>query len=530
MSKTTETGVLIVGAGPVGMVAALALRRAGAQVTIIDKRPRTREYSQAAIIWPRTFEIFDLLGIVEDWMPRSLPIHAFAVNVDGHHATLRLESTNSPHPFPRAVGQDITEAILQKHLERSGAVLRRSVEATALKLSANGAEAVVVPEGSEPEFIRSKWIVGCDGSSSLVREAAGLQRKGERNAGVQIVQGDVRIRGPLALAPDRAYLMSEGERNSLFMLPASVDGHYRVLVTVEDNGDQDPPSLGDLQTLVNRFVPGTELYDPVWLNRFRAQHQLAENFRHGRAFVAGDAAHTWIPIGGQGMNIGIQDAFDLGWKLGDVVRGVLDQEALNTYSEERRPISQTTIEATERIYKAMLDPKSMAAQLGRKLFPHLVGLHAVGSFLSERFGQMDFHYRASSLVSDRGGTNGSKAGERAPDAWVTKDGKTIRLYDLYRAGRWLMLRWVMDHDNAPAPWPPYSLSLDTVVVDCRRHGATAEGNIVRDVGRLAAEAFGISGEAVHIIRPDGVIGYRGPSDLAQVSAYLRGVFTDSLAN
>ena len=180
----SETDVLILGAGPTGMTAALALERAGVNATIVDKRVETHQYSQAAILWPRTLEVLDLLGIVEEWRPKSLPLASFNLDLDGQITSLEFQVPNSPFPQPWGVGQNVTEKLLEAAVLERGIDLHRSVEATCVELSDSGVKTTLrLPDGTEM-VIGSKWIIGCEGSNSLVREAAGIERKGAHNPGV----------------------------------------------------------------------------------------------------------------------------------------------------------------------------------------------------------------------------------------------------------------------------------------------------------------------------------------------------------
>ena len=329
----------------------------------------------------------------------------------------------------------------------------------------------------------------------------------------------------MALDPSRGYLFSVAARESMVVVPQSIDGHFRVLLTVPDTVEKKPPTLEYLHSRAQKIVPGLEFYDPSWLNCFRVQHEIATTFRHGRAFIAGDAAHVWVPIGGQGMNVAMQDAFDLGWKLGRVVREQLQAEILDSYTNERQPIGKSTVAYTEKAYGAILDPNSFTSRLGRRLLPKVISLSFVNELVLGRLGQLDFAYPQSKLVEDRGGTDGPKAGERAPEAWVNIDGKTARLFDLYRGGLWTVLFW----DPPPEQIEQLNMPLEkgaapllSYVVDTSREGSYAFGGLplIRDVGHFAKRAFGVTKPTAHVIRPDGVIGFRGSLDSEALRQYL----------
>ncbi len=517
--KTIETDVLVVGAGPVGMTLALTLQKFGARVIVVDKELNTARYPRAAVVWPRTLEVLDLLGIAGGWGVKGVPLHNFTITIDGDSASLNTGGLASQYPYPLGIGQDYTEELLDAALRASDADYRRGVEVSRLQITDAGVHATLRTEGQEAAEVHAAWVVGCEGSHSMVRQQAGIGYTGDRNAGVQLVQGDVRLRGSLALEPHHGYLWTGGDHVAMFVMPVRQDEHYRVLATLPDDGAQDDPSLDLLQEQTRRFIPDAVLSDPIWLNRYRTQHRLADTYRAGRAFVAGDAAHVWLPVGGQGMNIGIQDAFNLGWKLGMVIKGNLPETALDTYEGERRPIGARNIKDTLRLYGAILQTRTLRDSALRWLIPNLLGFAAVSQRVVARFSQVDFHYDANLLIASDHGGSGIGTGERAPDAFVAlvETGETLRLFDLYRTGRWQAFGWVLDPEEAPQVQRSLSLNgaanVDAYILDATHEGLTNSSilPVLRDMTRRAASVFGVTGAGIHLIRPDGVIAYRGAS-------------------
>lgn len=522
---SNQTEVLIVGGGPVGMTLALTLRRYDVPVIIVDKAATTRIHSQAAVLWQRTLEILDLLGIVDDWQGRTIPMHSVTIMLDGTATNLDLHSIPSPYPLPMLVGQDRTEALLDARLKSSGAVIRRETEAIDVKLDESGATTTLRTANGETEDIRSSWVIGCDGSASIVRSAAGLTRHGERNAGVQILQGDMCISSSLTLEPGRGYIWSGKEGVSLLVFPIDVEGHYRVLVTLADDGAQETPTLTDISQLAQRFLPNVKLYDPIWLSRYRTQHQNAERYRQGRALIAGDAAHVWVPVGGQGMNIGMHEAFDLGWKLAGVVRGELPERVLDTYETERRPIAERVVTETQREYGALLQPHSLTSMLRRSLIPFVLGFAPLSARFANHLAELDVRYPTGILVADHMHERGLNAGMHAPDAYVNHSGKTIRLFDLYRTGHWIILGWVMHADDHEVQDLLTGLDIDNVyLVDTTLEGVKSwSGKILRDIPKFAANAFSVKRSCIHVIRPDGIIGYRGSVDRSALKEYITSI-------
>lgn len=485
-----ETDVLVVGAGPVGMTLALTLRKFGARALVVDRAPEVTHQPRAAVVWPRTLEALDLLHISQGWVDEGVPIEGFFMNIDDESVELSLVGLPEPFRFPLGIGQDRTEALLDGALRTSGADYRRGVELTDLAISASGVTAKI-----GGEVVRAAWVVGCEGSRSQVREAAGIPRPGIHNEGVQLLQAEVRIRGPFPQWPRRAYMQMRGLKGTFMAIPTHRDGHYRVLVGLPDDGATDAPTLEQVTEAARRCVPGLELYDPLWVNRFRTSHGVAERYRAGRALIVGDAAHTWVPAGGQGMNIGMQDAHNLGWKLAAVVNGA-DESLLDTYESERRPIAVANVNETERIFHASLAPRGVLDNAMRRLLPHLLGLRPVNERIAERFAEVDFHYPQSEIVGHGGG-------RRAPDGYLAEisSGETVRLFDLYRSG-WTRLAFVLDPRHAEM-----ARGTGARVVDATTEGVP--GADFRDLSRAAARAFGLSDSRMVVVRPDGAVAFQG---------------------
>ncbi len=514
--------VLIVGAGPVGMTLALTLRRAGIRVLLVDREEKTGTTTRAAIVWPRTLEELDLLGIVDGWQRDGVPLEEMHFHLNtAQPIIVPVAQNESPHAHPRGIGQDRTEALLDSAIRSSGADYFRGVEVVSLnlQLEGEGVAATLRSSDGQETKITATWLVGCDGSKSIVRESAGIQRSGRRNAGMQVIQGDFRLQTSFALAPGHAYFWRGSEGSLLLMIPESIDEHYRILVVLPDDGSHETPTLEDIQERAQAFIPDLQLYDTRWRNRFRTQQLNAEKYRVGHAFIAGDAAHVWVPIGGQGMNVGIQDAFNLGWKLAEVIKGRLSDAILDTYEAERRPIAQDEVTLTSRMYD-LLTAQTPVHEVIRSLIPLVFGLSPIAGRIAASFSELGIRYSPNLLVEKDPGGAGPTTGMRAPDASLIHlpQGESLRLFDLFRPGHWIALAWVFAANDVQNVLEPLhllnkSLGAEVFVIDASKSGLQLESpdqhiEYLRDPAQLACTAYHVYHSSLHLIRPDGVIAFR----------------------
>lgn len=479
--------VLIAGAGPVGLMLAGELARRGVAHRLIDSRATPAPWCKALGVQSRTLEIFDILGVADEALARGVCLRAANTHFQGE-CIQRVEIDGKPLPgIPYAIAlsleQNVTEEILTKHLERHGGAVERGVDCLGIEQDEEGVTALLRSDKGE-ERIRCRYLVGCDGAHSVVRRGCGIGFEGDKYPDTFML-ADVEVAWPLA--PDESHFCVLSEDDWLVAIPILGRGRFRLSTRDADPptavgpthgllGEQEAPTLEQMQAVVDRLAPGATLSNPRWTSRYRISHRLATAYRHGRAFLAGDAAHIHAPTGGQGMNTGLQDAWNLGWKLAMVVRGEAKPGLLDTYDAERRPIAREVLRKTD---------EAMKSRQTTALFP-------AGRELLMRWGQLDLNYRGGPLSEDHLG-GPLQAGDRVPDAPVTDadGGNPRRLADALRPGRFVLA--------GPVDLPG------------RERVQLRLGDDLRDL-------FGPA-DAVLLVRPDGYLGFAS-RDAAALRGYL----------
>ena len=295
-----------------------------------------------------------------------------------------------------------------------------------------------------------------------------------------------------------------------------------------------PPTLEDIHSNLVR-LSGVEatLFDPVWLARYRTSHRYVNRFREGNAFVAGDAAHIHVPLGGQGMNTGIQDGFNLAWKLAYVLKGWARPELLDTYNVERQPVAKALIEGTDRGYTTILHPSELAQNLVRRFGPFVMQQTTLQTRLQNVLEELNVAYLQTPLAEDGGGSRGPVPGERAPDAVAVRlsDCATVRLFELLRGTHWLLLLFggeqvtvrdltllvqLQQHVN-----DRFGARVHAYLVVTEKVTATAPERTLVDHEHFLHDSYGVHSPCLYLIRPDDYVGFRGNiGDEARLFAYL----------
>ncbi|WP_307867840.1 FAD-dependent oxidoreductase [Umezawaea beigongshangensis] len=328
--------MVVVGAGPVGLWTAAELALGGVRTVVLERATERSPHSKALGVHPRTLEVLAMRGLVRQFLDEGVPVPRWHFGMLENR--LDFSVLDTPYPFMLALPQLRTEQLLEEHALALGVRVLRGHTVTGLRQDADGVRLDVTgPDGEHARTAR--WVVGADGVGSAVRTAAGIAFPGTATTSYGYV-GEVRLTSPPVVS-------AHNEHGALITVPVR-DGRYRIAgVDAHDGGAPGPFTLEDLRATTTR-VAGSDfgMHDPGWLSRYGNATRLAERYRSGRVLLAGDAAHRHLPAGGVGLNVGVQDAMNLGWRLAAVARGDADPSLLDEYHDERHPIGEQLAEHT----------------------------------------------------------------------------------------------------------------------------------------------------------------------------------------
>ena len=522
--------VLVVGAGPTGLTLAAELAAFGVRARLIDRGLDRVHESRALAIQPRTLEVLAGLGVTDELIAGGNRAVRLRMHVPGRVLAVPmfdLGLDDTAYPFLLFVSQAETERVLGQHLAASGVAVERGVELVGLSNAADAATATLRHRDGREEVVSARYVAGCDGGHSSVRRLAGIRFEGSSYPQT-FVLADTEADG---VEPGAAHVFLS-ETGMLFFFPLGTPATWRLLA-MRPPADPTPPDaplvLYEVQALATTYTGGTvRLHDPVWMTNFRLHHRAATHYRAGPVFLAGDAAHVHSPAGAQGMNTGIQDAVNLGWKLALTLRGVTDAALLDTYEAERAPIGRMVLRFTDRAFTIATSTKPVVrfarTRLGPAVIPLALKARTARAYAFRTVAQLDIRYRQSPLSLD--GPNpprkGPKAGDRLPDASVVHDGQPSRLHRILAAAGWHLLLC-----GPPDAWPTRTMtqlrerypSLITVhhLTVPNTPGALhdPDGQALRRLGLTARHT------APYLVRPDGHVGFRaGGTDATELAHYL----------
>jgi 2-polyprenyl-6-methoxyphenol hydroxylase-like FAD-dependent oxidoreductase len=524
MSQASNVEVAIIGAGPVGLTAAAELARYGISARLVDRRDGPVQHSHAAVVHVRTQEVFEAMGVAERIVPRGYPLQYISLNAFGKLlGGIRVHGVDGPYPGPRVVSQQVVETQLAEHLAALGGAADRPAEVTEIAEAAEGFTITLHrPDGSSEQF-HANYLLGCDGGHSFARGRFGIGFPGERYDGFEFIHADAQLSWSHPTGRGYVYVTKDC---LVLLFPFDAAGRYRVLCarTDQDPDNHSEPALAEVQAIL-REVSGddeAELADASWLARWRSTHRIAERFRAGRVFLAGDAGHIHVPVGGQGMNTGIQDAFNLAWKLAAVIKGGADPALLDSYESERYPVAEDLLKGTDRGFQLMVQPGDLAS-FAMKLFGSgVIALEAVQDRLRRVLGEVTINYRPSALAEDHGGSIGPIAGDRAPDGVVVRaaDRRTLRLLEAIAGPHWSLLVFAgLEAETGLTALVEIGRQVEArfgrqvapILVTPGRAPAEWPGTVLYDRDNLLHERYGVRHAALYLIRPDWYVGFRAPA-------------------
>ena len=504
---TERLDALVVGAGPTGLTMACELRRRGLRVRVLDAATEGSHHSKALVIQVRTLEVFERMGVLPAFLARAHPM--IRLNVMGRDAPLaQIKVANMPGRFPSPVvlEQSETEALLLARLRELGGEVEWRSSLVAYHEDADGVTATVrTPDGEQA--IEAAWLLGCDGSHSAVRRLAGVPFEGSVYENI-FEQADLKIRWSWPQGEGFGFFRDGG----LVVVIPLPRGRYRVMCMGGEHPSNEP-TLADFQRMVDEVAPGAELYDPEWMVRFKLHLRMVPRMREGRALLAGDAAHIHSPAGGQGMNTGIQDAFNLAWKLALVQRGRARPGLLDSYDRERRIAAESVLSFSDAAFRRALASGKLLAWVRPLLIRGLLNRPALQRIMARKISQTEISYREAGTGVDarRWPRRGPGPGDRAPDAVLIGPEGQVRLFALLAAsGRFALILLPGDRadpalDAAAAEitalWPEV---LDTYTV------LSAASEAHHDIDGAMYREYAVRPPELLLVRPDGHIAARAP--------------------
>jgi len=489
-----DPSVLIVGAGPTGMTAAIELKRAGLNVRIIDKSPGLAKHSQALAVQARTLEQFQRYGISDEAVARGRKIRSARFYSEGRQiVNIKFDQLPSRYPFLLFLPQSETEALLNGYMESLGVKTERGVELESLVPYDRGVHATLRHPDGRAEAVNVRWLIGCDGAHSPVREKTGTRFEG-KGVSLSFFLGDLELEGPDV--PDD-HLSVHTHRGDVVFMGRISDRIVRMIVALHSEQEKDEHrhlTVDDFQQAVDQVGVRAKVLSAGWTAPFRVNDRQARHYRIGNVFLAGDASHIHSPVGGQGMNTGIQDAANLAWKMAAVARGA-DPSLLNSYEEERGEVGRALLRFTDRGLKMASTANPLLEGIRDVFVPFVSNLKPVQRAVTGFIAETAIEYRSSSIVRDFGGDGDLRAGDRMPDITLMSPGGKTPLLRTWTDARHLVL--VINCSILEVAQVRSDLPEADVVSVCTPH--------------LDDEGIGLLGtkKKVVIVRPDGYIGFRG---------------------
>jgi 2-polyprenyl-6-methoxyphenol hydroxylase-like FAD-dependent oxidoreductase len=534
MSTQNDVPVAIVGAGPTGVLLAIELARRGVEARVLDKQPGRSPETRAIGIHARTLEVFDQVGVVDEFLELGHRVSGISFHTRaGERLRARLGLVDSPYPFLLTLSQAETQRILESSLERLGVRVEWSAEVLDVAPHPAGT-ALAVQRTSGVQTVTADWVIGCDGAGSIVRRSLGASFEGD-DYSQDWLMAEIGVDPPLRRDHFHVFAYTPSVL-AAFPLPAERWRVFVPQVVGRAVPERQAPTLEEIERLVaERGHAGLRISDPTLLGAFRCYRRHTKIMRSGRILVAGDAAHIHSPAGGQGMNTGIQDAFNLGWKLAMVVQGKASSQLLDSYQAERVPIAEGVLALTHRLVTTCTMASPRKRWLRDNLLPIVMAVPAAERRYVNRLSQVSHHYKAGPL-SDRNPWPRPApvaAGERLPDVeGLVRDGNPIRPLDFLRSGAHTLLVMSGRHADrgnalrAAARFARWRDIVQTIAIN-GGSGGTAVGEVA-DPDLRAHRRFGALNGRLLLVRPDGYLARQAPLGRPSVlEAYLEQLTADA---
>jgi len=514
-----QTKVLIIGAGPTGLMMASQLSRFGIDYIIIDQKTTITDKSKALAVQARTMEVYQQMGIAEDAVEQGMIGRAVNFVINGKRLR-RINLANigeglSPFPYINMLEQSKNEALLNNFVEQHGNGVLWNTRLESFTQNEEEVTAILHHKNGEQLTIKADWLVGADGARSPVRKQLGMTFKGDTHEQTFFV-ADVQLTWEFE---GHELFICLDKNNFLACFPMKGDRHFRLVGAVPESllnkeGLTFEDVLVDLLPKLNFEL---KLNEVRWFATYKIHHRVVSNFQRGRCFLAGDAAHIHSPAGGQGMNTGLMDAYNLAWKLALVIQEKVNPKLLKTYNEERLPFAQQLVNTTDTAFETIISNNPLVRFFRLNILP--TALRAATSFEQTRklafrtVSQTAVNYRLYSLSRNGAAANFStqtpQAGDRFP-YFPTKDGTT---FDWLKGTTFQVLYFFTKETPEITDRLSKYLNLSQLDFHLRL--------IDKSTNPTVFDALGIKAEGLFIIRPDMYIGYRSDRvDLGDLEIYF----------
>jgi len=535
------TNVLVVGAGPTGLTAAAEAVRHGLSVRIVDARENPSIHSKALVLHSRSLEVFTDMGFVNHVLQSGQEFRALNIYAKGKTLTRinfsSIDWQDAIYPFWLSIPQSETERCLEEHLARLGVQVERRTQLTDLTQQDDRLQATLTRVDNAEEIVSEEvvdvpWLIGCDGARSTTRKLCRIPYEGT-TADEVFILGDVQLEWEKPEDEGQNFISHDG---ILMVVPLPQPKCYRIIAHMPDLfvGQEPEITLELLQSLMDqRTGMETHLHDFVWSSSFTVKHLVAANHRQGRIFLAGDAAHIHSPVGGQGLNTGIQDAYNLMWKLALVHQGKGTEKLLDSYEVERHEVAEATIKKVSLATKVVTLKNPISQTLRNQLAGILANTDVVHNRLGREVGMLNISYSSSSVVAEDiaqpkrsqqmrkvvGGSKGPSSGDRTPNVlFLDEKGAPHSLVDYLYGIQHSLLLFAGLNDRGPSQTLHQLQALVMQrypgVIRCYLVTTTAasksewEGAVIVNKDGAIHRRYGATDEALYLSRPDHHIGYR----------------------
>lgn len=531
----TSCDFLIVGAGPVGLTLAIECCRHQIDFRIIDHNLAHSDKSKALVIWSGTLECLAAMGVAEEFIERGLPVCRFVL---ADHGKILNEipvnqKIDSPYPTPIFLPQSQTEEILERHLESLGKKVERGVNFISLAQQEDHVFVELSNADGIHETLRIKYLAGCDGARSLIRHALPVQFEGETES-LSFVLIDAKVEGDF---PRDGMFTNWGNGYTVIFFPVK-PGVFRMFTQRRDRTNKMPPTLEEMQGYLSLVgLDHLRFYDPEWLSYFDINERVASRNRVDRIFLLGDAAHIHSPAGGQGMNTGMQDAFNLGWKMKFLTSGQGDPELIaESYFQERHPVAKTLVSETTKLLHIGV-ANTLLARIAKDFVAGvLFRLPFLQKIFCEKLSEMNIQYPMSGLLEHdplrKSKNRKDQVGWRVYETWVTDclTKKTVSLWKQFlHPGHTLLI--LAGDASSQEELSSIATLLDNkallktktrALVIAREDACAIPGIVFFDLKNQAHQRFGVTQPSWLLLRPDLYVAARGSlHEITALKNYFR---------